>query len=35
MNTEFIKALDQLEKQKGIKKEILLDAINQAILNAY
>ena len=35
MNTEFIRALDQLEKQKGIKKEILLDAINQAILNAY
>ena len=35
MNVEFLKALEQLEKQKGIKKEILLDAVNQAILNAY
>ena len=35
MNAEFLRALEQLEKQRGIKKEILLDAVNQAILNAY
>ena len=34
MNAEFLRALEQLEKQRGIKKEILLDAVNQAILNA-
>ncbi|EJU24036.1 transcription termination factor NusA [Peptoanaerobacter stomatis] len=35
MNAEFLRALEQLEKQRGIKKEILLEAVNQAILNAY
>lgn len=35
MNAEFLSAIEQLERQKGIKKEILLDAVNQAILNAY
>lgn len=35
MNIEFIEALDQIEKEKGIKKEILLDAIEAAVTSAY
>ncbi|WP_054949869.1 transcription termination factor NusA [Numidum massiliense] len=35
MNTEFIDALDELEKEKGIGKDILLDAIEQALISAY
>lgn len=35
MNIEFIEALDQIEKEKGIKKEVLLDAIEAAITSAY
>lgn len=35
MNIEFIEALDQIEKEKGIDKEILLEAIEAAITSAY
>ncbi len=35
MNIEFIEALYQIEKEKGIKKEVLLDAIEAAITSAY
>ncbi|MCR1898108.1 transcription termination factor NusA [Irregularibacter muris] len=35
MNIEFIEALDQIEKEKGINKEVLLDAIEAAITSAY
>ena len=35
MNTEMIKALDDLEKEKGIKKEYMLDRISQALAAAY
>lgn len=35
MNAEFLKALEQIEKQKGISKQILLEAVEQAVLNAY
>lgn len=35
MNIEFIEALDQIERERGIKKEILLDAIEAAITSAY
>ncbi|RBP41166.1 transcription termination factor NusA [Garciella nitratireducens] len=35
MNIEFIEALDQIEKEKGIEKEVLLDAIEAAITSAY
>lgn len=35
MNTEFIHALRDLEREKGIKSEILLEAIQQALISAY
>lgn len=35
MNSEFLEALSDLEKEKGISKDILLEAIEQALLSAY
>lgn len=35
MNPEFFEALTQLEKAKGIKREILIDAIRDALASAY
>lgn len=35
MNIEFIEALEQIEKEKGISKEILLEAIEAALVSAY
>ncbi len=35
MNQEFMQALQQIEKEKGISKEILVDAINAALVSAY
>jgi N utilization substance protein A len=35
MNHEFMDALEQVEKEKGISKEILLDAIETALATAY
>jgi len=35
MRIDFIGALDELEKEKGISKEILIDAIKQALISAY
>ena len=35
MNSEMIKALDDLEKEKGIKKAYMLDRISQALAAAY
>lgn len=35
MNTEFMEALSDLEHDKGIKKDILLDAIEVALISAY
>ncbi len=35
MNSEFIEALDQIEKEKGVAKEILLEAIEAALISAY
>ncbi len=35
MNTEFINALDALEKEKGIEKSVLIDAIENALVSAY
>jgi N utilization substance protein A len=35
MNHEFLDALEQIEKEKGISKEILLDAIETALASAY
>lgn len=35
MNHEFMDALEQIEREKGISKEILLDAIETALASAY
>ncbi|MGM0499381.1 MAG: transcription termination factor NusA [Bacillota bacterium] len=35
MNVEFIQALDDIEKEKGISKEVLLEAIETALVSAY
>ncbi|GBF32672.1 transcription termination protein NusA [Desulfocucumis palustris] len=35
MNTEFLEALKDLEKEKGITVEVLLEAIEAALLSAY
>lgn len=35
MNKELIGALDALEKEKGIKKEIVIDALEAALVSAY
>ncbi|KAB3536942.1 transcription termination/antitermination protein NusA [Alkaliphilus pronyensis] len=35
MNTDFIEALQQIQKDKGISKEILIDAIEAALISSY
>ncbi len=35
MNTEFLYALKELEKEKGISSDVLLEAIEAALLSAY
>ncbi len=35
MNKEFLAALEQVEKEKGIDKEVLIEAIETALLSAY
>ncbi|GAB6088192.1 transcription termination factor NusA [Alkaliphilus crotonatoxidans] len=35
MNVEFIEALQQISKDKGISKEILIDAIEAALISSY
>ena len=35
MNVEFIEALNELCKTRRIKKEVLLEAIEQALMSAY
>ena len=35
MNQEFMLALDELEKDRGIDKDVLIDTIEQALLTAY
>ncbi|MGB9813554.1 MAG: transcription termination factor NusA [Thermovenabulum sp.] len=35
MNIEFLEALEQIEKDKGINKEILIEAIEAALVSAY
>ena len=35
MSSEIIKALSDLEEEKGIKKEYMLDRIGQALSAAY
>lgn len=35
MNKEFIEAVEELEREKGISKDILIDAIESALVSAY
>ncbi len=35
MNTEFIEALEQIQQDKGISKEILMEAIEAALISSY
>ncbi|MCC5909841.1 MAG: transcription termination/antitermination protein NusA [Clostridiaceae bacterium] len=35
MSTEFIEALEQIQKDKGISKDVLLDAIEAALISSY
>lgn len=35
MNGEFLMAIEQIAKEKGIKKDILIDAIDAALVTAY
>lgn len=35
MNAEFIEALGQLEKEKGISKDVLIEAIEAALISGY
>lgn len=35
MSKELLNALDALETEKGIKKEIVIDALEQALVSAY
>ena len=35
MNKEFIKAIEELEKEKQISKDILIEAIELALVSAY
>ena len=35
MSTEFLSALSALEKEKGIDKSVLIDAIENALVSAY
>jgi len=35
MNRELIEALNMVEKEKGIAKEVLIEAIQSAISSAY
>ena len=35
MNKEFILAVEELEKEKGISKDALIDAIESALVSAY
>lgn len=35
MNREFIKAVEQIEKEKGVSKDLLMEAIESALVSAY
>lgn len=35
MNTDFIEALSELERDKGIAKEVLIDALEAALISSY
>ncbi|HPY37728.1 MAG TPA: NusA N-terminal domain-containing protein, partial [Clostridia bacterium] len=35
MNAEFIEALNAIEKERGINKDVLIDAVENALISAY
>jgi len=35
MNKEFIKALEEIEKDKGISREVIFDALEKALIKSY
>ena len=35
MNVEFIEALEEIEKEKGISKEVIFDALESALISSY
>ena len=35
MNKEFIEALDELEKSKGISKDVIFDALETALVSSF
>ncbi len=35
MNREFIKAVEELEKEKEISKDLLIEAIESALVSSY
>lgn len=35
MNKEFIEALDEIARSRGIKKEVIISAIEQALISAF
>ena len=35
MNAEFFSAIEQIEKEKGIPKEYMIDRISQALITAF
>ncbi|NLY47107.1 MAG: transcription termination/antitermination protein NusA, partial [Tissierella sp.] len=35
MNEDFIQALHEIEKEKGISKEIIFEALESALISSY
>ena len=35
MNAEFVQAIDMLEKEKGISKDMIFEAVESALISAY
>lgn len=35
MNAEFIEALEEIEKEKGISKDVIFDALEAALVSGY
>ena len=35
MNIEFIEALEEIEEEKGISKEVILEALESALISSY
>lgn len=35
MNTEFVEALEEIEREKGISKEVIFEALESALISSY